>query len=181
MASFPSQETPARAAETVLILCPGGLEHGGGIGRQMGYFLNAPGLRPGPAYRVVDTRGRWFLGASPLFKGISALILARSLLALIAARLSAAPCLAHVNITGRGSTIRKLVVTAVARAVGLRYLLHVHDADYAGEFAGRGKLLQSLIKRMFRGPRTGSGSRPARPGRADTAAGSAGRSRRRAA
>ena len=25
----------------VLVLCPGGLEHGGGIGRQMGYFLAA--------------------------------------------------------------------------------------------------------------------------------------------
>jgi hypothetical protein len=30
---------------TVLVVCPGGLEHGGGIGRQMGYFLNAPGLQ----------------------------------------------------------------------------------------------------------------------------------------
>lgn len=152
MAPLSSQHTPARSTGTILILCPGGLEHGGGIGRQMGYFLNASaGLLAGPAYRVVDTRGRWFLGASPLFKGLSTLILGRSLLALIASRIAAGPCLAHVNITGRGSTIRKLVVTSLARAVGLRYLLHVHDADYAGEFASRGKFLQSLVKRMFRG------------------------------
>ena len=37
----------------VLVLCPGGLEHGGGIGRQMGYFLAAlPRGAETPEYRV---------------------------------------------------------------------------------------------------------------------------------
>ena len=47
------------------MLCPGGLEHGGGIGRQMGYFLAAlPRAAETPAYRVIDTRGPWFLGSA---------------------------------------------------------------------------------------------------------------------
>lgn len=142
----------APPAGTILILCPGGLENGGGIGRQMGYFLNAPeGRAPRPSYCVVDTRGRWFLGASPLFKGIAGLYLAAAVLRLLVARISSAPCVAHINIAGRGSTVRKLVVAAVARAIGLRYLLHVHDADYAAEYGARGPLMRSLIARLFHG------------------------------
>jgi hypothetical protein len=49
----------------VLLLCPGGLEHGGGIGRQMGYFLSAlPQGAKTPTYHVIDTRGPWFLGGA---------------------------------------------------------------------------------------------------------------------
>jgi len=53
---------------TVLIVTAGGLEDGGGIGRQMGYFLR--GLGSGQHsldYRVVDSRGPWFIGSSLLY------------------------------------------------------------------------------------------------------------------
>lgn len=138
------------ASGTVLIVCPGGLKNGGGIGRQMGYFLDvrpATGLR----YQVIDSRGGWFLGASPLHSCLAAGYLASAALKLTAGRLSNARCIAHINITGRGSTVRKAILTALARAIGLRYLLHVHDADYSNEYCRRGRLMKSVIRRIFHG------------------------------
>jgi glycosyltransferase involved in cell wall biosynthesis len=135
---------------TVLVVIPGGLEHGGGIGRQMGYFLRAQGAHDdGVAYRVVDSRGPWFLGSSPLYVFWSALFLVNAMVRLLWARLSSRQCVAHINITGRGSTIRKIVLATFARAIGLRYLLHVHDYDYADEYRRRGRWMQKQIERIF--------------------------------
>lgn len=133
-----------------MIICPGGLEHGGGIGRQMGYFLHAPhGRRPGLAYRVVDSRGPWFLGAARRYVALSVLYLAGGMFAIVRARLSATPHLIHVNITGRGSTFRKSAIVAVAQLLGVRYMLHVHDYDYAQEYRSRGAFMQAIIRRVF--------------------------------
>ena len=71
------------------------------------------------------------------------------MLTLFRARLSS-PCVAHVNITGRGSTIRKIILLTVARAIGLRYVLHLHDYDYAEYYRSRGTFLKRLIATMFR-------------------------------
>jgi glycosyltransferase involved in cell wall biosynthesis len=136
---------------TVVIVSPGGLEHGGGIGRQMGYFLRACRRKQESLnYRIVDSRGPWFLGASPLHVGFAGCYLAVACLKLLAARFGPAPCAAHVNITGRGSTVRKIILLSVARVFGIRYLLHVHDYDYAAEYRRRGTLMKSLIATIFR-------------------------------
>jgi glycosyltransferase involved in cell wall biosynthesis len=57
---------------------------------------------------------------------------------------------AHVNITGRGSTVRKIVLLAVARALGLRYVLHLHDYDYGDYHSRRSAFLKRLIATVFR-------------------------------
>jgi glycosyltransferase involved in cell wall biosynthesis len=137
---------------TVLIFAPGGLEHGGGIGRQMGYFLRADNARLETVrYRVVDSRGPWFIGLSPTFLGLSIFYLSGAVVAVLLARCSGAPCIAHVNITGRGSTIRKIILLTFARALGLRYVLHLHDYDYAAYYQGRGRFLKRRIAAAFRG------------------------------
>lgn len=136
---------------TVLIVAPGGLEHGGGIGRQMGYFLRAyQETEQRLRYQVVDSRGPWYLGSSPLHVVGSIAYLGRAILTLSRACLSS-PCAAHVNITGRGSTIRKLILLTICRALGLRYVLHLHDYDYAAYYRSRGTFLKKLIATMFRG------------------------------
>lgn len=136
----------------VLVFCPGGLEHGGGIGRQMGYFLSALPQSPDtPAYRVVDTRGPWFLGAERWRIPLSALYLAGAAFQIVGVALSRRPTLLHVNITGRGSTARKLMLTTVARAVGAPYLLHIHDYDYAADVSQRSPRMQRFVRRMFAG------------------------------
>jgi glycosyltransferase involved in cell wall biosynthesis len=136
---------------TVLIVTPGGLEHGGGIGRQMGYFLRAnqageQKLR----YQIVDSRGPWYLGASPMHIAGAVIYFSRAALTLLRARLFSSPCVAHVNITGRGSTIRKVILVTIARVLGLRYVLHLHDYDYAEYYRSRGTFLKRLIATMFR-------------------------------
>ena len=134
----------------VLVLCPGGLEHGGGIGRQMGYFLAAlPRAAETPAYRVVDTRGPWFLGTAPCRIPLSALYLLSAAFRTAREGIARRPSLLHVNITGRGSTMRKLVLTAVARAAALPYVLHIHDYDYAADVCARGRLTRRVVRGMF--------------------------------
>lgn len=143
-------DPPPPATGTVVLACPGGLENGGGIGRQMSYFLQArQGRRPGLAYRVIDTRGPWFLGASPLHKIPALFYLLSSALRLVWLRLSGTPCVVHVNVTGRGSTVRKIIFVAIARLLALRYLLHVHDYDYAAEYDRAGTVKRFLIRDMF--------------------------------
>jgi glycosyltransferase involved in cell wall biosynthesis len=139
-------------ARTVLILCPGGLEDGGGIGRQMGYFLRADlSGNTRLQYRVIDTRGPWFLGAAPHYKVASVAYLIRAAWAMLGAKLSGAPCVAHVNITGRGSTIRKTVLMSAVRLVGMRYVLHVHDPAYADDYRARGPVMRKVVRGLFHG------------------------------
>lgn len=134
----------------VLIITPGGLEHGGGVGRQMGYFLQSVRASPNElVYRVVDSRGPWFIGASRFYLCGAVIYLAYAVLSLLLARCWPRPTLLHVNITGRGSTIRKVVLLAVTRVLGLRYVLHLHDYDYADYYRGRSRYLKRLIATTF--------------------------------
>jgi glycosyltransferase involved in cell wall biosynthesis len=134
----------------ILLLCPGGLEHGGGIGRQMGYFLSAlPQTAETLAYRIIDTRGPWFLGSARSRIPLSALYLVAAALRIAWTGIARRPSLIHANITGRGSTLRKLALTAVARAVVLPYVLHVHDYDYAADVRARGGVMRRLVRGMF--------------------------------
>jgi hypothetical protein len=105
---------------SVMLICPGGLEHGSAIGRQMGYFLQAH--RPigiGLNYRVVDSRGPWFLGASPICIGLAICYFIGAAFEFLKAHVSFKQCLIHANITGRGSTLRKVILLAFARSIGL--------------------------------------------------------------
>jgi glycosyltransferase involved in cell wall biosynthesis len=145
-----SGDLPGAPPINVLVLCPGGLGHGGGIGRQMGYFLGAlPRAAETPTYRVIDTRGPWFLGSARWRVPLSAVYLVAAAFRIAGARIAGRPSLLHVNITGRGSTTRKLALTAVARAVGLPYVLHIHDYDYAADIRARGGLMRRLVRGMF--------------------------------
>ena len=141
-----------RPTGSVLIVTPGGPEHGGGIGRQTGYFLRVNRVgQERLRYRVVDSRGPWYIGSSPLYYIVgAAFYLGRAIITMLVARFSS-PCVAHVNITGRGSTIRKILLLTIARALGLPYVLHLHDYNYADYFRGRGVFLKKLIEKLFRG------------------------------
>jgi glycosyltransferase involved in cell wall biosynthesis len=116
----------------------------------MGYFLSSlPQAADTPAYQVIDTRGPWFLGSARWRIAFSVLFLLAAAWRIAWMGISGRPTLIHANITGRGSTSRKLILTAVARAVALPYLLHVHDYDYAADFRARGALMRRLVRRMF--------------------------------
>jgi glycosyltransferase involved in cell wall biosynthesis len=143
-------DTHRPPVHTVLIVVPGGLEHGGGIGRQMGYFLRAhQNTEQRLHYRVIDSRGPWYLGSSPLHIIGAIAYFGRAILTISRACLSS-PCVAHVNITGRGSTIRKTILLMIGRALGLRYVLHLHDYNYAEYYRRQPTFLKNLIATMFR-------------------------------
>ena len=124
----------------------------------MGYFLATRASNNGDGkeiyYRVVDSRGPWFLEASPFHVGLSVFYLVGAALKLLVGRFGRTPCLAHVNITGRGSTVRKVILVAFAHAFGLRYLLHVHDYDYAAYYRRQGPAMKSIIRWIFRDAET---------------------------
>ena len=126
----------------VLHVNPGGLEHGGGIGRMIGYMIDAWKQRPQhPDMRVLDTRGAGHIALSPWH-------FARCLL-IIAALTPRRPLL-HVHVAGRGSTIRKIILVHFARALRLPVVLHLHDYDYRQSLQRFPKFIQRLAGSMFR-------------------------------
>ncbi|QUS35119.1 glycosyltransferase family 4 protein [Falsirhodobacter algicola] len=133
---------PPPAEESVRHHVPGGCEDGGGIGRLIGYVVEAQPVEG--THLVQDTRGpRW----RPL---PSALRLGAAILALAGDRIRHPGRVQHIHIAGRGSTARKLILTAAARALGSTHLLHLHDFDYAADFIRRPAWQQRLIRHMFR-------------------------------
>lgn len=136
--------TPAGTdAPTVRHYVSGGREHGGGIGRLVGYIVDAQ-ARP-ERHLVTDTRGpRWSRLRSPFH-------LARSIATMLHDRLREPSRIHHLHIAGRGSTARKVILGAVARWSGCNYVLHLHDYDYAADFLRRPLWQKRMIERLFRG------------------------------
>ena len=121
---------------------PGGLESGGGIGRLVGYVVEAA-AREGSRHAVSDTRGPRL---SPLR---SPGRLAASLGAMARDRIASPRRIHHIHVAGRGSTIRKVLLCAAARGLGCKHVLHLHDYDYATDFTRRPGWQQALVRRMF--------------------------------
>ncbi|SFA77132.1 Glycosyltransferase involved in cell wall bisynthesis [Rhizobium sp. NFR07] len=122
---------------------PGGCEKGGGIGRLVGYIVDTA-KRTGGRHLVTDTRGpRWSAATSPMR-------LFGAILAMAKDRLLAPRRIHQIHVAGRGSTARKLILTEAASLFGCVHLLHLHDYDYAADFATRSPRQQWLIRRMFR-------------------------------
>ncbi|WP_085777561.1 glycosyltransferase family 4 protein [Rhizobium sp. NXC14] len=130
------------AAATVRHYVPGGCENGGGIGRLVGY-ISSTAKEAGEKHVVTDTRGpRWSLVTSPMRLLGAILMMAKD-------RIIAPARIHHIHIAGRGSTARKLILTEAARFLGCSHILHLHDYDYASDFAARSPRQQMLIRRMF--------------------------------
>lgn len=122
---------------------PGGLENGGGIGRLVGHIVDAA-ARAGSRHATCDTRGPgWSPLRSPgrLMAGMAAM--ARD-------RIASPGCIHHIHVAGRGSTARKVLLCAAARALGCVHVVHLHDYDYAADFNRRPGWQQALVRWMFR-------------------------------
>lgn len=135
---------PARRSVRVGLAMPGGFEFGG-IGRVMLYVTRVWAHTPGaPTWHLLDPRGKGALGLMPLHLVVAiAVILFR--------RATGRLDLLHLNVAGRGSTLRKIALAELARVLRLPYLVHLHDYDYARDFAARGSIGQHLTRRLFHG------------------------------
>lgn len=95
-----------------------------------------------PRWRLVDGRGAGPLSLMPVhLVKASAQVAAGGALG----RLD----LLHLNVAGRGSTLRKLVLAETAARVGLPTIVHLHDYDYGADLARRPAWLRARIATMF--------------------------------
>jgi glycosyltransferase involved in cell wall biosynthesis len=136
--------SPGRDVAAVRHYVAGGRENGGGIGRLVGYITDTAG-EAGVTHLVTDTRGlRWFAPVSLVRLSWAVLMMEKD-------RLLVPERIHHIHVAGRGSTLRKLVLTAAARLLGCAHVLHLHDYDYACDFDARSPRQQRLVRAMFQG------------------------------
>lgn len=139
------QRAPETRVLNVLVATPVAATGQGGIDRVMGALKDELGRDPrGTAARFAATRGRGHIAASPLHL---AAFLARMVRDKAAGRLD----LVHINVASNGSTYRKLMIAALARALGVPYVLHLHGADYRLFWTDKRPWLSARIKAMFEG------------------------------
>ena len=133
----------SRSQRVVCILCPGGLEHAGGIGRAMFYLITQWSSDPAALpVQVIDTRGAGPLILSPLFLMLAVLRIVR----LAATRRIA---LLHVNIASRGSTVRKCVIVLLCVVLRIRFVMHLHGAKFDQFYANLPRPAQTIVQWMF--------------------------------
>lgn len=126
----------------VLMVTPGGLEHGGGIGRMTQYMLEAWSEKEDrPTIEIVDSRGPGHVFFSPwyLFRCAITLLM----------RAPSRPLL-HVHVAGRGSTIRKIIVVHVGRLLGFPIVLHLHDYNFRKSYEEFPHAIRWAAQSMFK-------------------------------
>ncbi len=125
----------------VLVFAGGGVSHvAGGVGTLMRYLIDEWARDPASLpVRVVDTRGAGgALSAAGHF--------ARGLAALAWGRVTGTAVCAHLHMTTRGSAWRKAILCAMARAIGLPAILHLHGADFFDFHAGLAPPFRKLLR-----------------------------------
>ena len=127
----------------VCMLCPGGFEHAGGIGRWAGYlFANWPDSPDAPQLKMLDTRG--FGGP-----GIAAFAFARSLIQLTRLGVSGRLGLVHINLSVRGSSVRKAIVSLLASRLGVPTIVHLHSGRFAEFYDNLPGWAKAVVLRVF--------------------------------
>jgi glycosyltransferase involved in cell wall biosynthesis len=132
------------ARSTVLVLTPLGRGGMGGIDRLMDEIRRRIGdAAPDLDVVFLTTRGSGRLIFSPIYCAFAAL-------ALIGYRFSRGRCLVHVNLASKGSTLRKLFLTWLAKRLGHAVVIHLHGALFHEYYRGTGAFQRGQIDRMFR-------------------------------
>lgn len=130
---------PAR----IIHVAPGGRHGQGGMSRLAAYLLEAlPARIPGASADIIDSYGPGPFWRMP---GHFALAVLRVLLV----RLRGAS-LVHLHMACFGSTTRKTALAALATAVGLKTVVHLHGAELERYFAGLGPIRRRWLTGVLR-------------------------------
>lgn len=138
------QRAPSTPHLHVLVATPSGVTGQGGIDRIMSSLRAELEARDGDdlVVRFAATRG-----VGPVV--LSAFYVAGFCLRMAAARLTGRLDVVHINLSSYGSTYRKLIISAWARALGIPYVLHLHGAEFHDFWASRRPLGSRRIRAMF--------------------------------
>ena len=132
------------ARPTVLVLTPLGEGGMGGIDRLMDEIRRRwKTAAPDLDVKFFATRGSGHILLAPFHCAAAAL-------ALIFHRLTRGRCLCHVNLASKGSTLRKLFLTWLAKVLGHATVIHLHGAMFHEYTRSVGGFQRAQIERMFR-------------------------------
>jgi glycosyltransferase involved in cell wall biosynthesis len=129
----------------VLVATPLGRGGQGGIDRLMDTVIDHLTGRSDPLLEVMiaPTRGqRSLIEALPVF--------AAFLIKLLRLRILRRLDLVHINLSCKGSTVRKLIVAGLARTLGVATILHLNGSSYDQYWSSAGHFLNWAITQMFR-------------------------------
>ncbi|AWK88859.1 glycosyltransferase family 4 protein [Azospirillum thermophilum] len=129
-------------ARSIAFATPGAID-GGGIGRMTGYIVDQFACSPGaPQTVVLDTRGNGSVLLSPFYLGGTlvrlAVLLARRRVSIV-----------HINVSEKGSFLRKAAVQLVADLFGRPTVVHLHGASFVEFFQG-GPFARAISRWLFR-------------------------------
>jgi len=128
----------------VLIATPRGENGTGGIDRMMDvvrhYFIDHPDTSFN--VRFVVTRGPGPLIFWPFY-------LARALATLLLLRLRKRVDVVHINISQRGSALRKMTLAYAARVLGVPYILHLHGSEFRQYWESTSPFFSIRLQRAF--------------------------------
>jgi glycosyltransferase involved in cell wall biosynthesis len=91
---------------------------------------------------MIDTRGR-----GGILSGF--FVFSAALLRVVQLRLSGRLDILHINLVQRGSTVRKFIFTALARALGVPTVVHLHGSGFDIFYGGLPLVLQAIVRGMF--------------------------------
>jgi glycosyltransferase involved in cell wall biosynthesis len=122
---------------------PGGVRGQGGIGRMALYLARTWGERcPDLPLRVVDTYG-------PGSKLLMPLWFAAAFMRVAVAGLLGRIAVLHLNVSERGSFLRKGLLAGLARLLHVPVVLHCHGADLVEDVRGASPWRRRLIQAVF--------------------------------
>ncbi len=132
----------AAPTQAVVFATPGALDGGGGIGRMTGYIVDHFAASPGaPETIVLDTRGTGSVLSSPFHLADS---LARLIWLLARRRAS----VVHINVSEKGSFLRKAAVQVVAGLFSCPTVVHLHGASFV-EYFESGAFPRAISRWLF--------------------------------
>ena len=118
------------------------LDASGGIGRLMSYVLARLDNHQ-IAVRHVDPRGR---SSRPILSVFPLLRATVTMIALIGMR---RVDLVHINMSYRGSTIRKGIIVRICHLMRIPIVLHLHTCEYQNFYEGLPPILQGWVRGVF--------------------------------
>jgi glycosyltransferase involved in cell wall biosynthesis len=130
----------------VIVATPLGQGGRGGIDRVVDEVRHQVALKQPSDLDIcfLTTRGSHHIGFAPIYLAIS---VARLVTLWVFGRVD----VLHVNLSSHGSTVRKVVMCRVARALGIPYVVHLHGSRFRQFYRDTSSLGVREIVAMFRG------------------------------